>query len=183
MRMMIKMILLVMLAITIGCAKVPSSPESFALNPNFERDLETRYQELRKQGMVYVKADPQYEESRRAINKAYRTKFLQDMVDCQAVSLGLQFLLLQGTEQEFCESLLAVSAEDSHEFYQMFLWYEDQRDSAKKFLRLLEEDLRLAISVDRTDAKQLDIVSKELGITMCSPEITLEILQEFGMFF
>lgn len=178
------MILLAMVVFVSGCAtKTPSTPENFVLSPDFERDLDARYQELREQGIHYINADSQYEESRKALLKAYNTRFFQKIADCQAVSLGLQSMLLQKTEQEFCESLLAASAKNWKEFYKMFLWYEDQRDSAKNFLQLLEEDSRLEISVKRGDSKQLGLVSRELGIKLCSPKVTLDLLQEFGEFF
>lgn len=171
------MILLAIVIFGSGCAtKTPSTPESFVLSPNFERDLEIKYQELRKQGESYTNADPLYEETRKALVEGYQASFLGSMGHCQAVLLGLQLMIFEGTEKEFCESLLAVSAKDSHEFYKMFLWYKEQRDSAENFLRLLEDDSRLQSVVERSDSKELDLLSRDLGVELCYPQETLNMI-------
>jgi hypothetical protein len=170
-----------------GCSMKNNNNNNFGLkNPVLEEVMEIKFREFQEQGISYIEANPQYEETRKSIIKGYeryKTIFASDHIaKCQAVSLGLQFILLEETEKDFIEWLLAASAKDKYEFYRMSFWVKDQKEVANFFLHLLREDKSLGRAVQQNDLKDFDSIARERGVNMCAPRTALDLLREFGSF-
>ncbi len=144
-----------------------------------DSNLKIKYQELKVKGMAVIKRRPDFEKSRKAIIMPYNVKFLQEIADCDTLSLGLQFILIEHVEHELGESLLAVSACNLKEFSEMLAWYQSNIDDAKEFLQIAKSEPNFSQIIEENNLKMFDEFLQKNGFILCDPENTMDVLREY----
>ncbi len=162
-----------------GCANspqtsVPTALDSIQEKESFEFKWAKRYEDLRAEGFLYIKENPEIKGLPEKISILYNT----DFNDCVPISIGLQFIAMEEVGGSFSESILAVASQSSAEFMGMFLWYQDHLECAEKFLGVMKCNPKIDEIVHKKDIVAFEAFLGKEEIQVCSAETILQLLWE-----